>query len=220
MAWKMLPTDYTDASWSGLKRYNTLTNEDGTVSFQDVTAYSNKDKSFFGAKDANRMNEALNTIMSMVENGTDLYTAFQIYFDEQKGLFEDYMDVQKAEADEVVETIKTDYRAEIDTFEENQEAIFSAWFGSMKNQLSQDAAGNLQNQVDELDTKTDGFVSRETTISEDGKTITEVYGNKKITTHFSSGNRIIQRFYENNVNVLSKITTISSDGLTIKEEVR
>ena len=74
MAWELLPVDYTDAVWAGLKRYNQINNEDGSVSFQDITAYTGKEKSFFGAKDANRMNEALNTIMSMVENGTDLYT--------------------------------------------------------------------------------------------------------------------------------------------------
>lgn len=37
---------------------------DGTISLQDVTVYTNKEKSFFGAIQANRMNEALNTIMS------------------------------------------------------------------------------------------------------------------------------------------------------------
>lgn len=72
MAWERLPVDYTDAVWSGLKRYSMISNEDGTVSFQDVTVYSNKENSFFGARDANRMNEALNTIMSMLENGTDV----------------------------------------------------------------------------------------------------------------------------------------------------
>ena len=65
MAWELLPVNYTDAVWSGLKRYNEVRNEDGTVSFQDVTVYSNKETSFFGAKDANSMNEALNTIVPM-----------------------------------------------------------------------------------------------------------------------------------------------------------
>lgn len=55
MAWKLLPTDYTDAVWSGLKRYTQVDNSDGTVSFNDVTTYTNKEKSFFGAKDANRI---------------------------------------------------------------------------------------------------------------------------------------------------------------------
>ena len=131
MAWKLLPVDYTDAVWAGLKRYNQINNEDGSVSFQDITAYTGKEKSFFGAKDANRMNEALNTIMSMVENGTDLYTAFQNYFAEQKTLFEQEADSKATEFDNY-----TDY---------------NTWFQAMKDQLSKDAAGNLQNQCTELD---------------------------------------------------------------------
>lgn len=69
MPWEPLPTNYTDAVWSGLKRYHQIANEDGTVSYVDVTQYSNKDTSFFGALDANRMNAAINTIMSREGNG-------------------------------------------------------------------------------------------------------------------------------------------------------
>lgn len=180
MAWELLPVNYTDAVWNGLKKYNTVNNPDGTVSFQDVTVYTNKENSFFGAKEANRMNEALNTLMSMVENGTDLYTAFQNYFNTQKGLFEDsasttqqefvkYVDNLKVEGDKVVETIKTDYRQEITTFENQQEELFNTWFNFIKNQLGQDVAGNLQNQIEKLDTKTDGFEARNTVFSKDGK---------------------------------------------------
>ena len=162
MAWKLLPVDYTDAVWSGLKKYSQIDNDDGTISLQDVTVYTNKEKSFFGAIQANRMNEALNTIMSMVENGTDLYEAFQNYFTLQKQLFEgketteynsfvDYTDNLKLQGDEIIATIKTDYRAEMDSYESIQEQVFNAWFQAMKDQLSQDAAGNLQNQCTELD---------------------------------------------------------------------
>ena len=63
MVWEPLPTDYTDAVWSGLRRYLMVNNDDGTVSFQDVTVYDQKEKSFFGAKDANSINEAINNIM-------------------------------------------------------------------------------------------------------------------------------------------------------------
>lgn len=55
MAWTLLPTNYTDAVWDGLKKYSEVNNPDGTVSFRDVTVYTNKEKSFFGAKDANRI---------------------------------------------------------------------------------------------------------------------------------------------------------------------
>lgn len=165
MAWKMLPTNYTDAVWAGLKRYTEITNEDGTVSFQDVTQYSNRDNSFFGAADANRMNEALNTIMSMVENGTNLYTDFQNYFTVQKAAFKTeadtinadfnaYVAALEAEGDAAIQTIKTDYATEIKTFEDTQEQVFNTWFEMIKNQLSGDVAGNLQNQIADVQERT------------------------------------------------------------------
>ena len=151
MAWKLLPVDYTDAVWAGLKRYNQINNEDGSVSFQDITAYTGKEKSFFGAKDANRMNEALNTIMSMVENGTDLYTAFQNYFAEQKTLFEQEADSKAKEFDNYTDNLEQEYKVSMAAFESQQQQIYNAWFQAMKDQLSKDAAGNLQNQCTELD---------------------------------------------------------------------
>lgn len=231
MAWELLPVNYTDAVWSGLKRYNEVRNEDGTVSFQDVTVYSNKETSFFGAKDANRMNEALNTLMSMVENGTDLYTAFQNYFNTQKGLFEDtanatqqgfteYVDSLKAEGDSAILTIKTDYRKEITDFENQQEQLFTIWFEFVKGQLGEDVAGKLQNQINALDIKTDGFEARNTTFSEDGKTITETYGVKRIETEFVSDSTIVQKLYDNDVLTKTKTITFSADGLSIKEDVK
>lgn len=151
MPWKLLPVDYTDAVWAGLKRYNQINNEDGSVSFQDITAYTGKEKSFFGAKDANRMNEALNTIMSMVENGTDLYTAFQNYFAEQKTLFEQEADSKATEFDNYTDNLEQEYKVSMAAFESQQQQIYNAWFQAMKDQLSKDAAGNLQNQCTELD---------------------------------------------------------------------
>lgn len=151
MAWELLPVDYTDAVWAGLKRYNQINNEDGSVSFQDITAYTGKEKSFFGAKDANRMNEAINTIMSMVENGTDLYTAFQNYFAEQKTLFEQEADSKATEFDNYTNNLEQEYKTSMAAFESQQQQIYNAWFQAMKDQLSKDAAGNLQNQCTELD---------------------------------------------------------------------
>ena len=151
MAWELLPVDYTDAVWAGLKRYNQINNEDGSVSFQDITSYTGKEKSFFGAKNANRMNEALNTIMSMVENGTDLYTAFQNYFAEQKTLFEQEADSKATEFDNYTDNLEQEYKVSMAAFESQQQQIYNAWFQAMKDQLSKDAAGNLQNQCTELD---------------------------------------------------------------------
>lgn len=231
MAWELLPVNYTDATWSGLKKYTEVQNSDGTVSFQDVTVYSNKENSFFGAKEANRMNEALNTLMSMVENGTDLYTAFQNYFTTQKGLFEDtadatqedftaYVEGLEAQGDSIIQTIKTDYSKEIADFETQQEQLFNTWFEFVKNQLGEDVAGNLQNQIDSLDVKTDGFDPRKTVFSADGQTITETYGNKKIETNFVSADKIVQKLYEGELLTLTKTITFSGDGLIINEEVK
>lgn len=151
MAWELLPVNYTDAVWAGLKRYNQINNEDGSVSFQDVTSYTGKENSFFGAKDANRMNEALNTLMSMVENGTDLYEAFQNYFTVQKNLFEQEADSKAADFDDYTDNLKQTYKTDMETFESQQQEVYNAWFQAMKDQLSKDAAGNLQNQCTELD---------------------------------------------------------------------
>lgn len=231
MAWVLLPVDYTDAVWSGLKRYMQVENEDGTVSFQDVTVYSQKEKSFFGAKDANRMNEALNAIMSMVENGTDLYEAFQNYFADQKVLFEQeadqkqedftsYMEGIEKQGDALIEELETGYRTEIDQFEEAQEQLFNTWFEFIKGQLTDDVAGNLQNQIDTLEVKTDGFALMTTTFSADGKRITEVSGTKRIETEFVSDTVIVQKLYENDVLMKTKTITFSADGMTIEEGVK
>ena len=222
MAWENLRVDYTDAIWNGLKKYQSINNADGTVSFQDVTVYSNKDKSFFGAKDANAMNEAINTIMSMVENGTDLYTAFQRYFDIQKELFEkevtDTANEVKTEGDAIVEALRTDYANDIAEYEQHQEELFDIWFNFIKGQLSTDSAGHLQNQVNDLNLKADGFTAKSTTFNADGS-ITEVNGTQRIVTEFTSDKVITQKLYEGDVLIKTKITTFSADGLTINEEV-
>ena len=72
MAWTNLPTDYTDAVFSGLRKYVQVDNADGTISFQDVTLYENREKSFFGAGDANKMNGAINEIMNSVNNSPSM----------------------------------------------------------------------------------------------------------------------------------------------------
>ena len=173
MAWILLPTDYTDAVWSGLKKYSQVDNSDGTVSFQDVTVYTNKEKSFFGAKDANRMNEALNYIMSMLESGTDLYEEFQTYFTTQKQLFESsgnkvienvraltnaeydsyvtYVADLKERGDSSLAEIEHTYEEHMTSYESEQKKAFDTWFDTIKGQLSEDVAGSLQNQTTELD---------------------------------------------------------------------
>lgn len=139
MSWELLPVNYTDAVWSGNKKYTQIDNPDGTVSFLDVTAYTGREKSFFGAREANRMNEALNTLMSMVENGTDLYAAFQNYFNIQKELF-------TAEADNKY----ADFERYAQELQDQGDAIIAAIKDSTDTQFAdfQKYAQELQKQID------------------------------------------------------------------------
>lgn len=72
MAWENLPTNYKNAKWAGLKKYRQISNTDGTVSFEDVTIYTDKEDSFFGAEDANRMNDTVNNIVTVGIKQTNL----------------------------------------------------------------------------------------------------------------------------------------------------
>lgn len=61
-----LRTDYTDAVWTGKKKYIIENNGDGTSSITDVTVYDNYENSFFGAADANAINDAINNKASKI----------------------------------------------------------------------------------------------------------------------------------------------------------
>ena len=162
MSWVLLPVNYTDAVWTGLKKYLMVNNEDDTVSFQDVTVYSQKENSFFGAYDANRMNEAINIIMSMLENGTDIYQAFLDYFAAQKVLFEeeaddkqqgfsDYIGELEDSEDETIAQINQGYLTDITAYKAEQESTFGIWFEAIRGRLNEDAAGELLNYCESLD---------------------------------------------------------------------
>lgn len=53
--------DKLDTSKNQLRKYNMITNDDGTVSFVDVTTYTTQGTSF-GAKDVNDTNAAINEL--------------------------------------------------------------------------------------------------------------------------------------------------------------
>lgn len=63
-----LRTDYTDAVWVGTKKYVISDNGDGSASITDITQYTNKENSFFGAADANAINGALNQKADVPKN--------------------------------------------------------------------------------------------------------------------------------------------------------
>lgn len=230
MSWKRLSTDYKDISWSGLKKYTQIDNDDGTVSFRDDTKYTNKESSFFGAKDANQINEAVNYIMTKLENGTDLYSVFQEFFDSQKELFieekngkmsdiNNYVSDLKSRGETALTNVESDHRQRMSAYEDTQRNEFNSWFVQMRDHLSSDQAGKLQLQIEDLKVLLDGFASKETVFSDDGNTITEKIGNKKLVTEFVSDSVITKKLYVSDVLKLTKTTTFSEDGKSIKEVI-
>ena len=228
MAWENLPTDFTDAVWVGLKRYNQIYNEDGTTSFQDVTLYTGREKSFFGAKDANRINEAMNIIMAMLENGTDLYELFQEYFAGQQELFTEKSDTQFADflayienleqqGDTVIEGIKTDYRTEMDDFQAVQEQLFNVWFDAVRDKLAGDVAANLQNQVDNLDDKMDDLGNEVSDLEDEVSDLTtKVDGFVNKQTVFSEdGKHITETAGDTQL-----LVTFNDDGSITEQQVK
>jgi hypothetical protein len=230
VSWKRLSTDYKDISWSGLKKYTQIDNDDGTVSFRDDTKYTNKESSFFGAKDANQINEAVNYIMTKLENGTDLYSVFQEFFDSQKELFieekngkmsdiNSYVSDLKSRGETALTNVESNHRQRMGEYEDLQKNEFNSWFTQMKDHLSSDQAGKLQLQIEDLKVLLDGFASKETVFSDDGNTITEKMGNKKLVTEFVSDSVITKKLYVSDVLKLTKTTTFSEDGKSIREVI-
>lgn len=171
MSFQLLPTDYKDMSFTGNRKYNKIQNDDGTISFQDVTVYQNRDKAFFGADTANKMNEALNTIMTALEHGTDLYGEFQKFFDKQKGEFRKGADANLDELKVIMET-----------YQNKQKLIFETWFDLVKKNLSSTPVGNLQNEMEEVKTDNERLMKTFNevivTIPANGWTNTAPYSNK------------------------------------------
>lgn len=148
MAWETLRTDYVDAVFDGLRKYQMIANQDNTYSFADVTVYAVKEGAFIGAKDINAMNVAMNLIMAALNNGTNLYDVFTQFFENQKVLFEETADNYNDDFEEYLANLRksvmeqctqleTDYTEEITQFISNQETAFNDWYDSVKEQCAQ-----------------------------------------------------------------------------------
>lgn len=230
MSWKRLNTEYKDISWSGLKKYTQIENDDGTVSFRDDTRYTNKESSFFGAKDANQINEAVNYIMTKLENGTDLYSTFQEFFNTQRELFirekdgkvseiNGYISDLKSRGETALTNVESNHKQRMSVYEDTQKNEFNNWFAQMRDHLSSDQAGKLQLQVEDLKVLIDGFDKNDVDISPDGNIITVVSGDKKIITNFVSDTKIVKKLYVKDVLKMTKTTTFSDNYTKVREVI-
>ena len=136
--WEPLPTNYEDIRYKGKKKYAIIKNDDDTVLIRDLTDYENLDKTFFGAQQANRMNEALNKIMkALEEKKIDLYKEFNDYFIVQQKMF-------AKKAFEILETFKQDMLA----IRKDQKRDFDDWFANTTKIFRNFPVGNLLGYID------------------------------------------------------------------------
>lgn len=97
--------------------------------------------------------------------------------------------------------------------------IFTAWFEQMKGKLSEDAAGNLQNEVDDIN---DGVNSKTqtkvTTFPEDGSVVETLADGRVKKTTFGENGSITETLTSAAGEIIWKnLTTFGEDG-SIKEE--
>ena len=114
---------------------------------------------------------------------------------------------------------------ELSQWTSNEEASFLAWFATVKNQLSTDQAGHLQNEIEKEEVErilmtglTDGMKN----ISEDGTVIstTDSTGRTLVKT-FTEGFLICTSVLKDSVGGLmgSMVKTFSADGTTISTTI-
>lgn len=139
-----------------------------------------------------------------------------------------YIAITKAAYDSFIANMESDYNDWTDAEKAKYEkwyndhttqwtTEFYYWFDNIKQQLSGDIAGQLQDAINKVDEKVDGYVDRITTFSADGKTITQTSGNQKVITTFEDQYHITQDFYVDNVKIKSESITFTPDGKTITE---
>lgn len=114
---------------------------------------------------------------------------------------------------------------ELDTWTENEESSFLNWFENIKNQLSTDQAGHLQNEIYKEEITrilTTGLLDGQKTISDDGTIIYTVGSTgqsleKTFTNGFLTCTSILKDSSNSIIGQMTK--TFSSDGKTINTSI-
>lgn len=132
--------------------------------------------------------------------------AYANFVSKMEGDYTDWTDAEKAKYEKWYTDHTTQWTTE-----------FYYWFDNIKQQLSGDVAGQLQDAIDKVNEKVDGYIDRTTTFSADGKTITQVGTEQTIVTTFVDPTHITQDYYVNNVKVKTESITFSTDGRVITE---
>lgn len=116
-------------------------------------------------------------------------------------------------------------KATLDAWIASEETEFTNWFNQIRNQLSEDAAGHLQNQIDRAEIERvlqTGFLDGEKTFSDDGTVISSVDSKgRTLVKTFTEGFLVCTTELKNPTGLIlgSMVKTFGADGKTIRAEV-
>ena len=122
--YKPLSTDFKDdilASQNSKRKYTQVNNSDGTVSFQDSTAYSQIGSSY-GAKEVNEEREAINNIYA-----NKLVTLDEIDLVTEPGFFVDAQIVKELNSNIKILNSKNDNGHALKVFNTSENLAYGCW---------------------------------------------------------------------------------------------
>ena len=122
--YKPLSTDFKDdilASQNSKRKYTQVNNSDGTVSFQDSTAYSQVGSSY-GAKEINEEREAINNIYA-----NKLVTLDEIDLVTEPGFFVDAQVVKELNSNIKILNSKNDNGHALKVFNASENLTYGCW---------------------------------------------------------------------------------------------
>ncbi len=139
-----------------------------------------------------------------------------------------FVENEEARGSEMLEALKESIlvnKEALDAWIDSEEEAFLAWFNKIKNQLGEDAAGNLQNQIDKTEIERIlmiGFVDGEKEFSDDGTVISSIDSRGMTLTKTFSGDflscvTVLKDSSEAELGRMVKI--FSADGKTISTEI-
>lgn len=134
---------------------------------------------------------------------------------------DEFVSGQEARLTQEVEDLKEELlgeASELGVWTTNYKNDFLSWYSEMKGQLSQDAAGNIQNEIDRadiVDVLMYGFIDGNKTFSDTGDVVTsEASDGRKLITVFTNGFTTITTtlYSSSSAEIAKRVTNINDDG--------
>lgn len=150
------------------------------------------------------------------------------FVEERKDEVDQWISNEETDFTEWFDQMKSDLQAEqtlLDQWIATEQADFLAWYNQMKGQLGEDAAGNLQNQIDKNEIKRillSGFEDGSKVFSDDGTVITSTASDgRELTKTFTNGFLTMTTVLKSSegAEVARAVKTFDSDGKLINTVV-